>query len=88
MSEYTEGVCDDGAAILKDGAQMTISEVLAELNDKWKMVPMEPTLAMIAAGFKPLSDLYERPATTGMAIRAVAADCYRAMINASPERKS
>lgn len=29
---YTEGVCEDGAAILKDGVRMTISEVLAELN--------------------------------------------------------
>jgi len=31
-SEYTEAICGDGAAILKDGVRMTISEVLAELN--------------------------------------------------------
>jgi hypothetical protein len=30
---YTEGVCEDGAAILKDGRMMTISEVLDELNE-------------------------------------------------------
>lgn len=30
---YTEGVCDDGAAILRDGERMTISEILAELNE-------------------------------------------------------
>ena len=31
--KYTQGVCDDGAAILKDGAQITIEEVLDNLND-------------------------------------------------------
>jgi hypothetical protein len=36
MSEYTEGICDDGAAILKDGVQMTISEVLEKLNNSLK----------------------------------------------------
>lgn len=30
---YTEGVCEDGAAILKDGIMLTISQVLADLND-------------------------------------------------------
>jgi hypothetical protein len=30
---YTEGVCADGAAILKDGVPITISEILAELNE-------------------------------------------------------
>ena len=33
MSEWTEGVCDDGAAILRDGQPVTISELLAILND-------------------------------------------------------
>ena len=32
MAEYTEGVLDDGVAILKDGVPMTISEILAELS--------------------------------------------------------
>jgi hypothetical protein len=31
---YTEGVCHDGAAILKDGVMMTIDQVLAELNTR------------------------------------------------------
>ena len=35
MSEeprYTEGICEDGAGILKDGMLMTIDEILKELN--------------------------------------------------------
>ena len=33
MSEYTEGICGDGAAILRDGERMTIGEVVNALND-------------------------------------------------------
>lgn len=32
MSEFTQGVCDDGAAILRDGKQLTIEEILIGLN--------------------------------------------------------
>ena len=32
MHEYTEGIMNDGAAILKDGVQMSVSAVIAELN--------------------------------------------------------
>lgn len=32
MSEWTEGVCSDGAAILRDGQPVTISELLGHLN--------------------------------------------------------
>ena len=32
MSEYTQGACHDGAAILKDGQMMTIEEIIAELR--------------------------------------------------------
>lgn len=32
--KYTEGVCGDGAAILKDGVPMTIAEILADLNKR------------------------------------------------------
>lgn len=32
MSTYTQGVCEDGAAILKDGQMMTIEEILVELR--------------------------------------------------------
>lgn len=30
--KYTEGICSDGVAILKDGIQMSVSEVLSKLN--------------------------------------------------------
>ena len=32
IRQYTQGVCEDGAAILKDGVLMTIEEILTELN--------------------------------------------------------
>ena len=32
MSEWTEGVCSNGAAILRDGQPVTISELLEHLN--------------------------------------------------------
>lgn len=32
MSEWTEGVCSDGAAILRDGQPVPISELLDHLN--------------------------------------------------------
>lgn len=34
MNKYTQGVCEDGAAILKDGQLMTIEEILDELNTR------------------------------------------------------
>jgi hypothetical protein len=36
---YTEGVCDDGAAILRDGLPMRVSEVLDALN---RLPPSDP----------------------------------------------
>lgn len=32
MSEYTQGLCHDGAAILKDGQPLTIEQILEELR--------------------------------------------------------
>ncbi|WP_442801386.1 hypothetical protein [Serratia rubidaea] len=32
ITTYTEGVCDDGAAILRDGVPMSVSEILDALN--------------------------------------------------------
>ena len=32
MSEWTEGVCSDGAAILRDGVMVPITELLSTLN--------------------------------------------------------
>jgi hypothetical protein len=34
IPEYSQGVCGDGAAILKDGVAMTVDEIVAELNGK------------------------------------------------------
>lgn len=36
MPEYTEGICEDGAAILKDGKMMRIDEILSELKMEGK----------------------------------------------------
>lgn len=47
MSQYSEGVCGDGAAILKDGQPMTVSQIIAELKgqkqqagagDAWQLI--------------------------------------------------
>lgn len=32
LSDFSQGVCEDGAAILKDGEQMTIEQILFELR--------------------------------------------------------
>ncbi|WP_372374231.1 hypothetical protein ACDI10_09935 [Vreelandella venusta] len=34
MSEYTQGVCRDGAAILKDGQPLTIEQILEALRER------------------------------------------------------
>ncbi|MGM0825655.1 MAG: hypothetical protein ACQEUY_13160 [Pseudomonadota bacterium] len=34
MSEYTQGVCQDGAAILKDGQPLTIEQILEALRER------------------------------------------------------
>ena len=33
MAEYSEGICGDGAAILKDGNALRVHEIVAELNE-------------------------------------------------------
>lgn len=47
MPEYTEGIAGDGAAILKDGVPMSVSEVIAELN---RANALEEALRAIADG--------------------------------------
>jgi mRNA-degrading endonuclease YafQ of YafQ-DinJ toxin-antitoxin module len=32
MSEYSQGICQDGTAIMKDGEMLTIEEILSELR--------------------------------------------------------
>lgn len=38
MSEYTQGVCHDGAAILKDGQSLTIEQILEALQERETLV--------------------------------------------------
>lgn len=39
MTKWTEGVCEDGAAILRDGEMIPITELLEILNrtDAWEL---------------------------------------------------
>ena len=49
MSEYTQGVCQDGAAILEDGKMLTIEEIFKKLRElsqlqevqRWRSVDEE-----------------------------------------------
>lgn len=38
MTEYSQGVCRDGAAILKDGNRMTVDQIVLVLNKYGGMV--------------------------------------------------
>jgi hypothetical protein len=50
MSEYSQGVCEDGAAILKDGLPMTIEQILTELRSAQKPSAVVPEgLALVPA---------------------------------------
>lgn len=60
MVEYTEGVCEDGAAILRDGQMMTISEVLEALNDAAEMLEMLEEAAEFVQPFNRAEDLLNR----------------------------
>jgi hypothetical protein len=43
MSQWTEGVCGDGAAILRDGEMVPITELLAILNARqWQPIETAP----------------------------------------------
>ncbi len=33
ICDYSQGICEDGAAILKDGEKMTIEEIVKELRE-------------------------------------------------------
>jgi recombinational DNA repair protein (RecF pathway) len=54
--EYTQGICSDGAAILKDGVMMTIEEILATLNNA--TAPPQVTDAMVEAACAAFSDYW------------------------------
>lgn len=36
--EYSQGICQDGAAILKDGQMMTVEEIVKELQQRGQLV--------------------------------------------------
>lgn len=42
LTRYTEGVCADGAAILRDGVMMRIEEIVSELNRLTALAHPEP----------------------------------------------
>ena len=62
-----------------------VARLLRQFSEGWRFVPSDPTPAMIAAGYEPLSQLYSKPATTGMEIRAAGIASYKAMLAVAPE---
>lgn len=44
---YSEGICGDGSAILRDGVPMTISEIVATLNQASAPTAYSPASAII-----------------------------------------
>ena len=38
MKEYSQGVCQDGAAILEDGKPLTIEDILAKLRNNDRLI--------------------------------------------------
>jgi len=52
MSIYSEGICSDGAVILKDGAPMPISDVIAQLNNPIPAAPAVPEGYCIAPHYR------------------------------------
>lgn len=55
MSEYTQGVCADGAAILKDGQPLTIEQILEALRERDSLKAHAVEVAA-AVGFDDSSD--------------------------------
>ena len=71
MSEYTEGICGDGAAILRDGERMTIGEVVNALND---YAALRARVARLEDALKKVRDYdcYKHPDDDIIAIREAA----------------
>ena len=74
MPRYTEGICNDGAAILEDGEMITIDQILKELNaaDKGQAV-----LSNSTNWLKRKDDYWER--------RCKAAELFMASHVAAPD---
>ena len=71
MSKYSQGVCADGAAILRDGQPMTVDEIVSALNRADLAAERErelvDALKSISSG-RGFGDLIDKAA--GMRIRA------------------
>jgi len=49
---YTEGVCSDGAAILRDGVMMPIEDIVSELNRLTALAHPAPADEIAAASLR------------------------------------
>lgn len=49
MPKYTEGICGDGVAILRDGVPVPISEILRQLNYEGECSRMTITGSQVSA---------------------------------------
>lgn len=76
MSEYTQGVCEDGAAILKDGQQMTIDEILAELR---QLTDTQQELSDCAKKLESAHDNLELILASGVCDKEAVQQCYRGL---------
>ncbi len=59
MAKYTEGICQDGAAILKDGEQITVDQILRELNEAGEEYKLRALQAIANLVCKELPESYE-----------------------------
>jgi hypothetical protein len=62
LPEWTEGACADGAVILCDGMRVTISEILAALNERERL---RATLVQIRKA-SPMGSMSESLAYTAL----------------------
>lgn len=61
MSEWTEGVCGDGAAILRDGEMVPISELLTILNANADLLAALEGVVADIAEYERVNNLYPSP---------------------------
>lgn len=50
MNKYTQGICEDGAAILKDGLPLTIEEILSGLRHSDQLTAINQELVEALSG--------------------------------------
>ena len=50
MAKYTQGICEGGAAILEDGRQLTIEQILLRLNSNEALASQMNQLSCILVG--------------------------------------